>query len=531
MKKHNASKVALITVLVFFLLTWILHAASYSSEFVDQGRSQMGLSNLFYYLMVALQNFGDIAFFLILVGGFYGVLYKIPAYRNFLDAIVEKVNGKEKIVLSIFVVLIALAVSVGGAQIEIVLFLPFVISLILLMGYDKIVATFVVVGSIAAGLVGSTYGGNNLQSLTNYLSIAGDYQLGVRFAILLVGVMLVIFNILMYIKSHSTKVKIASKVEKEEEVKEEEVVVARPVEVPKKEVKKTTSKSSKKSTKKSSSKSRRSDNKAALKEEEVIVVKETVKEDKYVPAMVTKKHKTLPFIIIFALLFVLFVMAIIPWETLKINVFKDVTTSVSEFKLFGFPIFAKLLGIYNPFGSWTFRDFFLPIALVTALLVIIYNVKFSEAFDGFVEGMKEALVPVAVYVIVSTTFVIMYYHPIYLTVYKVVLDWTGTKFNIATTALVSLLSAIFHSDITFSFETLLPYYTGIIKETSHYEEVGIIVQSMYGLAALAVPTSLTLMATLAYLKVSYLEWLKKSWKLLVELFAVLMIVFIILSSI
>ena len=104
MKKHNASKVALITVLVFFLLTWILHAASYSSEFVDQGRSQMGLSNLFYYLMVALQNFGDIAFLLILVGGFYGVLYKIPAYRNFLDAIVEKVNGKEKIVLSIFVV-------------------------------------------------------------------------------------------------------------------------------------------------------------------------------------------------------------------------------------------------------------------------------------------------------------------------------------------------------------------------------------------------------------------------------------------
>ena len=115
MKKHNASKVVLITILVFLLLTWIIPAAYYSGEYVDQGRVQMGLFDMFSYPLTSLSYFGYIALYLILVGGFYGILYKIPAYRAFLDKIVEKAKGKEKICLSIMVVLIALLVSICGA--------------------------------------------------------------------------------------------------------------------------------------------------------------------------------------------------------------------------------------------------------------------------------------------------------------------------------------------------------------------------------------------------------------------------------
>ena len=114
MKKHNTIKVVLITMLVFLLLSWILPAAYYSGQFVDQGRVQMGLFDLFNYPLTALSYFGYIGLFFILVGGFYGILYKIPAYRTFLERIVKIFEGKEKILLSIFVVIIALLVRLGS---------------------------------------------------------------------------------------------------------------------------------------------------------------------------------------------------------------------------------------------------------------------------------------------------------------------------------------------------------------------------------------------------------------------------------
>ena len=179
MKKHNIVKVVLITMLVFLLLTWILPAAYYSGQYTEQGRVQMGLFDLFNYPLTALSYFGYISFFIILVGGFYGVLYKIPAYRTFLDKIVTKVQGKEKFVISTIIVLLALAVSICGLQIGLALFIPFIVSLILLMGYDKIVAALVTVGSMAVGLIGSTYAYANVGVLESSLGLKFDYEIGV----------------------------------------------------------------------------------------------------------------------------------------------------------------------------------------------------------------------------------------------------------------------------------------------------------------------------------------------------------------
>ena len=177
MKKHNISKVVLVTMLVFMILTWILPAAYYSGEYTDQGRVQMGLFDLFNYPLTALSYFGYIAFFVILVGGFYGILYKIPAYRIFLDKIVDAVKGKERVVLSILVIVNALIVSICGFQFGLALFIPFIISLILLMGYDKMVAAFVTIGSICAGLIGTTYAQSNIGILMSAFSLKLDYQI------------------------------------------------------------------------------------------------------------------------------------------------------------------------------------------------------------------------------------------------------------------------------------------------------------------------------------------------------------------
>jgi len=85
--------------------------------------------------------------------------------------------------------------------------------------------------------------------------------------------------------------------------------------------------------------------------------------------------------------------------------------------------------------------------------------------------------------------------------------------------------------MSYSFQSVIPYYTSVVTNVDNYGIAGIIFQSMYGFVMLFAPTSVVLMAALSYLGVSYKEWLKNIWKLLLELFIVLLIIFIILALI
>ncbi len=533
MKKHNTVKVVLIVILLFLLLSWILPAAYYSSSYVEQGRVQMGLFDLVNYPFTSLSYFGYIALFIILVGGFYGVLNKIPAYHDFVEKLAAKLKGKEIFALSIISIILAFGVSICGLQIAFAIFIPLLVSLIFLMGYDKIVAALVIVGSMTVGLAGSTYATTNLSVLTKTLSLKTDYQIGVRFVILLVGIALVIFNTIMYIKKNkkavaaedakSIAVKVTDEVMAEEiakeeakkEEKEEKKTSSKKTSTKKSSTKKSTTKSSsKKSTKKTTSKNA---NKAALVDEDVIV------------ANSGKHYNTVTFSILFGLLFVLMILAFIPWESaFGIKAMSTATDAVSKFKLFGFNIFGKILGTMNAFGSWTLVDLLLPLLLITIIFVIIYKVKLDDALDGFAEGAKKALLPACVVILLYTILVLATYHPFQLVIYKTIL---GSKFNIVTTTVTAILSSFFNFEASYVFQSVLPYYASVVTNSANYPLVGVIFQSMYGLTMLVAPTSLILMSVLSYLDVSYGEWLKNIWKLLLELFIILLIIFIILALI
>lgn len=542
MKKNNTIKVVLITTIVLLVLSWIFKAAYFQGEFVDQGRVQMGLFDLFNYPLTALSYFGYIALYLIAVGGFYGILYKIPAYRNLLDKISGVFKNKGMLFLSIVVVLFALLVSICGLQIGLALVIPFVVSIILLIGYDKNVAALVTVGSMAVGLAGSTYANANLNVLTSSLNLDINYQIWVRVVILLVGIILVIFNTFMYTKRNMKVVKAEKTTVKKAEV--EEVKVATKVEPEKKSknetAKKNSSKNSttKKSTKstssnskKSSSKSRKSVNKAALKDEDIIVVKENmgVNKECLVPNAVGSVHKVWPFVTLFILLFIVFVLAFIPWSAVfKIDLFDKMLKGFTEFELFGFPIFGKIFGTVNSFGNWMITDMFLPMALVILILAFIYRLSFDDIIDGFMAGAKKALRPAIIAMLVYTILVLVTYHPFQLVLYKAII---GKKFNVVKEVLTAILATIFNVDPSYTFQSVLPYLVSVVTDTKLYGLVGIIYQSMYGFTTLFAPSSLILMTTLSFLKVSYGSWLKTIWKLLLELFIILLIIFIILAVI
>lgn len=550
-EKHNVVKVVLITTIVFMLLTWILPAAYYSNGFIDQGRIQMGLFDLFNYPLTALAYFGYIALFVLAVGGFYGVLYKIPAYRSFLDKVVALCKGKEAIALSVMMVLVAVITSVCGLQLGLMLFFPMLAAVILLMGYDKVVAALTLVGSTVIGIAGTTYGYSTVSVLYPTLGLDITDNILVKVIILIAGLVLLVFNTLMYARSAKIASKASltaeKKVIKTEEVVEEEVVEKAKVEAKPAAKKTTTTKGAGKNTKstnskkgsgkkttskgKSSSKSSRKDIKAATKGEEVIVVKESLVDDsleQYVPTVVDSKHRIWPIVAGFILLFVIMILAFIPWSSVfEVEAFVEASSAVSEFKLFGFEIFGKLLGTFSAFGEWSITDMIIVMAVIALVLVYIYKIKIDDVIEGVTNGAKKALVPAFLVLVIYTCLVLVTYHPFQTTIYEAILGLTK-GFNVVTTTVVGLLTGLFNGDPAYAFQAAVPHFAGVVTNTDVYPIAGILFQSVYGVSMLVAPTSVVLVVVLNYLGVSFRQWFKAVWKLLVELLVILLLVFTIL---
>lgn len=546
MKKHNTFKVVLGTLLVFAILSWIIPAAYFQGTLQDQGRVQAGLFDVFNYSLTSLSYFGHYALYVIFVGGLYGVLNKIPAYRNLLDAMVKKVYGKEKVVLSVIMVLFAIIVSVYGIEIEMLLFVPFLVSFILMMGFDKMVAALAVAGSSLVGITGYTYAYGKLSVLLQLLGLDIASDVYVKAMILLVGLVLLIFNTLLYISKNDTTKITEIKADKKKDAKVEEVKVATKVEekpAAKKTTKKTTTKTtaakkatSKTATKKtttktttkkaSTSKASRKDNKAAAKDDGVIVVKTNLSDDAnaFIPAPVELKQKVWPMVVVLVLATVLVLMAFFPWSSsFALDWFEVASQKVAEFELFGFPLFGKLFGTFQAFGGWQCYDLFFPLSFLALILVLIYKVKLSDALEGFGQGAKKALAPAGIIFVIYTILVLVTYHPFQTNLYAAVLG-LSKGFNIATTTIVAFFAGLFNGDISYAFQSVVPYYVSVVTNTDYYSTIGVLFQAVYGITMFVAPTSIILMTTLAYLDIPYTKWLASIWKFVVELLVIVLIV-------
>lgn len=520
--KHNTVKVVLVTLAVFVLLTWILPAAYFQNSYVEQGRVQMGIADLFSYPTTALSYFGYIALYILVVGGFYGILSKIGAYRTLLDKLSSAFKKQGKVAVSIIMVLLAVITSICGLQLGLIMFFPFLISLVLLMGYDKIVAALTVVGSTMIGVAGTTFAYSNTSIIISVLSLKITSNMLVKVIILVLGLALLIFNTVRYI----------SKVEKEEKA-DTKKKLADEKKTKKEEEKKATKSTTKKATKdtkttKTTAKKSTKTTVAAEKKEEVKVVKAAGKYDEFIPKAVRGKHNVWPLVVILSLVFIVMILAFISWSNAFSNTaFESATKSVTEFKIFGFALFGKLLGNINAFGSWTLADLMGLMIVAAGLLMIIYKVKFSEGLEAFAAGAKKALEPTVLVILIYTGLVIVTYHPFQLVIYKFLFGFTK-GFNVITSTIAAILSSVFNAEPLYAFQSVLPYLASLVSKKSTLAIVGVVYQSIYGITMLIAPTSVVLMTVLSYLGVSYKEWLKNIWKLFLELLAVLIIIFLIL---
>ncbi len=542
MKKHNILKVILLSILVVIVCTWIFPQATYQYEFQEGARSQLGIFDLSTYTIEGLfRYFSYILVFVLTSGMFYGVAYRIPAYRTLLDKLVEKFKGKENIFLAVTMALIAIIVSVSGLSFGMLFVFPFIISLVLLMGYNKLVAASVTVGSTIVGIMGTTLG----ISTTNYINLAlridFSSEMVTKVILLVIGLVLLIYNVLAYAKKTKNGVdrvlelvpiaknktandKVVNNVVEEKEVSKKEDKKETKKTSTKKETKKTTT--TKKSTSAKSSKSAKTATKKTTKTKAYDLKSST---DTVVKVKSKNNIKTWPFVLVFDLVVLILILSTFQWtDVANVDWFTKALDAVNDFKIGGFPIFAKLLGNIQAFGSWSL-GYEIPamIVLATCFLAFIYGLKFDDFLDGIIDGMKRSMKPAIYMFLVYLVLIIVTFNPFQLNITKFFLNLTK-GLNVITMTIIMAISSVLNIENVYVAQSQLPYITTIITDQTLYPLIGIICQSVYGLMMLIAPTSVILIGTLTYLDVPYTQWIKHIWKLFLELLLVLVVIFFIL---
>lgn len=483
MKKHNLLKVVIITIVVAALLTWILPTNYYNNYGVlvsDEGRIQMGLFDLFQYIPMLLANFGDTAIYILVIGGFYGILYHIDAYRKLLDTIVKKFKHNEWIFLVTVMVLFAIMSSMAGMYLALLFLFPFVISIVLLMGYDKMTAAFTTLGSVVVGLIGTMFSYSNVEGIENVLTYLGassfaSSEIVLKIIILVLGLALLIFNVLSYAKKHHNKSKILV------------------------------------------------DLKAELASDQSSEISSV-----YVPEPVDKKAKSRvwPIVVILDIILIITILSMLSWATVfGQTFFADALKSIQTFELFGFPIFGKLLGSsVIAFGEWGLIQLSVLLLVFSVILAFIYGFSINDYFGQFVKGVKRAAKPAFYALIVYVILVIFNNHPVLITIIKPILELTK-GFNVATMSIVSFLTSVVDTDLYYEGSNILVYIcTQHITDSTLFPIIAVVWQAMHGLVLLIAPTSAILLATLSYLNISYGKWLKRIIVFFIELLVVLLIV-------
>lgn len=98
----------------------------------------------------------NVSFFILMVGGFLGVVTKTGALDQGIASIVKKNKGREKMLIAILIPIFALGGSTYGMGEETMAFYPLLIPVMIAVGFDSVVAVAIILIGSQIGCLAST---------------------------------------------------------------------------------------------------------------------------------------------------------------------------------------------------------------------------------------------------------------------------------------------------------------------------------------------------------------------------------------
>ena len=395
-EKHDLVKWIGLFILVSIALTWIFAYGYFNGgEFIDYGMNEQGLTDIPNLLYYSLNFAGDKIVYLLALGAFYAVLSRSDGYKKIVTSIASKFEGKE-IVFSLFVSLLLTLMTILFSQTFIVLiFVPFLISILLNMKLDKLSAFAVTFGSILVGNIGILYGGEGLYWFTYYTQTTIKTALLYRLIVLLIA--FVLFNLFTVL--HIKKIK--------KNNYNEEVVDPFAVTKPSKDV-------------------------------------------RSLPIVVI-------LCLVFILMILGYVGWSAYFNINVFNKFHEwlFNLKIGEFAIF--KVLLGTLAKEAPFGGWTLFHASLVLLLGSIIVSLISRIKLDEFIDAYGEGFKKIAKPLALFIGIYMVMVANYMSPYLPTIANMICNGV-TKFNVYLVSFVAFLSSVFNVDFGFTGYSVAPYF-------------------------------------------------------------------------
>lgn len=199
MRNKSVLKAFGIMLFVTFLLTWVI-PSSIMGDGVTVGKiAPTGWADIFTSLDVVREYFLKPAIFILFVGMFYGVANKSGALKGVVDYLVSKFKKRKDLFVIITVIFYSLVAALTGMYMQLFMFIPLSIAVLLGLKYNKVQSILATIGASTIGLLGQI---NN--SIANAMASADKIPyIWIKVALLVVLVVLTILYIIKVVSKKS----------------------------------------------------------------------------------------------------------------------------------------------------------------------------------------------------------------------------------------------------------------------------------------------------------------------------------------
>lgn len=200
-------------------LTWIIPAGKYKRQMDDlvgreiavpgsYERVESNPQGIFDVLMAPVNGFYDISdytanaidvsLFVLIIGGFLGVVNQTGAIRSGLVRVVTAMRGNERWLIPILMALFAAGGTTYGMAEETLAFYALIIPIMIAVGYDALTAVAIIMLGAGVGVLGSTINPFATTIASNASGIAFTEGIALRLAILITGWLLCVLFVMRY---------------------------------------------------------------------------------------------------------------------------------------------------------------------------------------------------------------------------------------------------------------------------------------------------------------------------------------------
>lgn len=195
MKKHNIFKILTIAILLTMLLSYFIPGTIMGYQGIEKGSIiPVTFADAFINGVTAVNASLTTLVFVFVIGIFYAVLYKTDRYETLVEntASVFDTNKALFVVITIFALG---AVSLfSGSFMPMLIFVPFLISVLRKLGFNKLTSIFATVGAMIIGSTGSMF----TYYLNQYLSLTTKDNITAKVTITLIGLVSMVAFILLF---------------------------------------------------------------------------------------------------------------------------------------------------------------------------------------------------------------------------------------------------------------------------------------------------------------------------------------------